>query len=365
MAAGNFREAGESAAGAQQGGSMTDLPEKMTAVLQTGAGFSGTAEGPFITDAADYLELAEIPVPAPGRNQVLVRLRTASVNPSDIHFIKGEYGQPRVKGRPAGFEGCGDVVSAGEDAEGLVGKRVAFVATPGGSGSWADYAVTDASACIPLPPGISDDDGAAQIVNPLTAMAMVDIAKTAGDCFVLSAGTSQLGKLMIGLARDLGLKTIAFVRRADAIESTLDLGATAVLHTGDPELAAKFAALSADHKPRVFLDSVADPLSARIFSAMPNRSRWIIYGMLGTEPPVLNMAGQLIFMDKAIEGFWLTRWMMSAGPEDQARVVGEVQKRFSDGRWKTDVAKRLALRDVVSDLADALQIPGGKVMITP
>lgn len=87
------------------------LAATMTAVVQTGAGFSGTATGPQIDDAAAYLGTAEVPVPQPGPGQVLVRIRMASVNPSDLHFIKGEYGQPRVKGAPAGFEGCGDVVS--------------------------------------------------------------------------------------------------------------------------------------------------------------------------------------------------------------------------------------------------------------
>ncbi|MFC3119164.1 alcohol dehydrogenase catalytic domain-containing protein [Jhaorihella thermophila] len=58
-----------------------------------------------------------MPVPQPGPGQVLVKMRMSSVNPSDQHFIKGEYGQPRIKGAPAGFEGCGDVVAAGDGAE--------------------------------------------------------------------------------------------------------------------------------------------------------------------------------------------------------------------------------------------------------
>jgi hypothetical protein len=47
------------------------------------------------------------------------------------------------------------------------------------------------------------------------------------------------------------------------------------------------------------------------------------------------------------------------------RVVTEVQARFADGRWKTDVSERLTLGDLITNLADALKTSDGKVMITP
>lgn len=344
---------------------MSNHPETMLAVLQSHEGYSGKSEGPAIADAADYLEEAVISVPAPEPGQVLIKIRVASVNPSDLHFIKGEYGQPRIQGNPAGFEGCGDVVVAGEGAEGLVGKRVSFVVAQGCSGAWAEYAVTAAINCIPLRPDVSDDDGAAQIVNPLTAMAMVDIARQDGDAFVVSAATSQLGKLMVSLGRDMGLKPIALVRREDAVAPLKEMGAAEVLVTTDPDMLKSLAAISAELKPRVFLDAVSDQMSEQVFSAMPNRARWISYGKLNPVPPKLTNMGQLIFQGKRIEGFWLTSWMMSTPPADQMRVVGEVQARFADGRWKTDVSVHLPLRDVVSGLAGALKKTDGKVMITP
>ena len=332
----------------------------MRAIILKEDGYSGQATGPHILDAALYLEEATLPMPVAGKGQVVIKLRVASVNPSDLHFIKGEYGQPRVKGKPAGFEGCGDVVEAGAGAETLLGQRVAFVVSQNGSGAWADYALTDAINCIQLMPEITDEDGAAQIVNPLTAMAMVDMAAQAGEAVVISAATSQLGKLMIGLARDKGLKTIALVRRATAIAPLKALGATEVLDITAAGFSTDIAQVYRHHKPCVFLDAVADQISEQIFVAMPNGARWVCYGKLGDQPPTLTQIGQLIFMGKQIEGFWLTRWMQSTPPEVQRRVVGEVQSRFKDGRWKTDVSARLTLADT-----GAGNIVDGKVMIRP
>ena len=62
------------------------------------------------------------------------------------------------------------VAAGGENEAGLIGQRVAFATGVTNWGSWADYAVADAGACIPLMPDISDTDGAAMIVNPLTAL---------------------------------------------------------------------------------------------------------------------------------------------------------------------------------------------------
>ncbi|WP_372574436.1 alcohol dehydrogenase catalytic domain-containing protein [Ruegeria jejuensis] len=340
---------------------MSELPNTMQAALLTHDGFAQEATGLAIDDAADWLEDAEIPVPQPDAGQVLIRMRASSVNPSDLHFIKGEYGQPRIKGSPAGFEGCGDVVATGAGAEHLAGQRVAFVAA--GSGAWAEYALTPAMMCIPLRPDISDFDGAAQIVNPLTAMAMVDIAKQAGDAFIISAATSQLGKLMCALGRDLGLSPIALVRRADAVEFLKEIGAAEVLVTGEADFADRLTDVIKTLKPRVFLDAVADQQCETVFTAMPNGARWIIYGKLSTEPPALTQTGQFIFMSKQIEGFWLSKWMSSTPPEDQMRVVGEVQARFADGRWSTDVAATIPLRDLVGTLAETLKTTKGKIMI--
>lgn len=250
---------------------MVEIPKTMQAVVQLADGYSGSAEGPIINDAAEYVADAVIDVPEVGVKQVLIKMVASVVNPSDLHFIKGEYGQPRRKGIPAGFEGCGEVVAVGSAApKSLLGQRVAFATSVDGSGTWADYALTNAATCVPLRPDLSDVDGAALIVNPLTAVAMVDLVtkhyvEQKGDAFIITAASSQLGKLMIGLGKDLGLKPIAVVRRGDVAANLKALGAVEVLVTSDDDYADKMQEAVKKYKPRMMLDAVCDQLSANIF----------------------------------------------------------------------------------------------------
>ncbi len=153
------------------------------------------------------------------------------------------------------------------------------------------------------------------------------------------------------------------MRRAEAIAPLKALGATTVLDITAPDFIEDFSKASRRLKPRVFLDAVADQSAEQVFAAMPNGARWLCYGNMGATPPTLSQIGQLIFMDKKIEGFWLTRWMQKTEPSVQMQVVAQVQERFADGRWKTDISARIPLKRVLAELANATRETDGKIMI--
>ncbi len=342
------------------------LPSTMKALLLKNDGYSRDPSGTALEAMEPYVEQGTIEVPEPGPSQVLVKVGLASINPSDVMFLKGLYGQPRRQGQPAGFEGVGEVVAAGAEAQGLIGKRVAFATGLSNWGSWADYAVAEAGASIPIMDGVRDEDAAAMIVNPLTALAMFGIVKDEGEkAFVVTAGASQLCKLIISVAKDEGYRPIAIVRRDDQIDLLKSIGAAHVLNAEAADFDAKLAEVMGQEKPRIFLDAVTGPLAAKIFNAMGKRARWIVYGRLDPEVTPIIEPGQMIFMHKKIEGFWLTEWMRSAGNDKRMAAVIEAQKRFSDGRWKTDVTAIVPLEEAVSRVAGELAKPNGKVFIRP
>ncbi len=340
------------------------LPDDMQALVLNNDGFALKSDS--VLEALDpYVTLTRIGVPQPGPSQVLVKVSLASINPSDVMFIKGQYGQPRVKGQPAGFEGVGTVVAAGEAAAPLVGKRIAFATGQSGWGSWADYAIAEAGACIPLIEGVRDEDGAALIVNPLTAIAMFGIVRETGEkAFVMTAGASQLSKLILELAKEAGYRPIVTVRRDDQIEALKAAGAVHVLNATADDFHEKLREAMKAEKPRIFLDAVTGSLASAIFAAMPRGARWIVYGRMDLGDTQIAEPGQLIFMNKRIEGFWLTEWMRQAGERRKEAVI-EAQTRFGDGRWKTDVTAIVPLAEAMARVPEELAKPNGKVFIKP
>ncbi|WP_274627752.1 zinc-binding dehydrogenase [Arvimicrobium flavum] len=343
------------------------IPTEMRALLLTGEGYAAAPSGGELEAMEPYVSLDSISVPEPGPKQVLVKVRLASINPSDVMFVKGLYGQPRVKGQPAGFEGVGEVVAAGGEpqAQALVGKRVAFATGVSNWGSWAEYAIAEAGACIPLIDTVRDEDGAAMIVNPLTALAMFGIVKDEGEkAFVMTAGASQLCKLIIGLASEAGFRPIVTVRRDEQIAPLKGLGAAHVLNEKSPEFGQALREVLKTEQPRILLDAVTGPVASTIFHLMPRGARWIVYGRLDTGTTAIKEPGQLIFQQKVVEGFWLPMWMRKSTERREAAVM-EAQRRFSDGRWATDVTATVPLGEAMTRVPKELAKPNGKVFIKP
>ncbi|NDR59453.1 alcohol dehydrogenase catalytic domain-containing protein [Aliiruegeria sabulilitoris] len=338
-----------------------DIPTKMKGLALLEDGYANAPATQELTDLAPYVELRELDVPQPGPGLALIKVARAAVNPSDIAFIKGVYGQARVKDQAAGFEGTGTVV-AGDTP--LVGQRVSFFAA--GSGSWAEYCLAPIPMLIPLRPDLRDEDAAGLIVNPLSAMAMFDIVRDDGaDSFVVTAASSQLGKFLIGLGKDHGIGALAVIRRAAPAATLQELGAADVLVTEGDGLSDRISALFEAHSPRILLDAVGDQISADLFFAMPEKARWISYGRLAPTPPTLTQLPQFIFKQKRIEGFWLASWLRETAPEKIGAVVGEVQARFAEGTWHTDITASVPLDNALTELPAAYSQKDSKVLLEP
>lgn len=315
-------------------------------------------------DLSELLALQRLPRPRIGSGQLLVRVALSPVNPSDLLYVAGTYGQPRTRGTPAGFEGTGTVIEGGDaEAAALVGRRVSFLASV--SGAWAEVAATDLGSCVPVADALRDEDAAVLYVNPLTAMAMIELAAQAGArAVVLTAAGSQLGRLMIALARERGIAPIAVVRRPEAAAALQALGAAQVLVSSADDYPAQRAAMLRTHAPRILLDAVGDQAAAELFLAMPAHSRWICYGVLAANGPQLPDLRAFVFAGKRIEGFWLSRWLRAASAAEREHALQAVQQRFIAGSWRTQVAARVALADALPRLP-ALLGAGGKVLLAP
>jgi len=108
-----------------------------------------------------------IPLPALGADDILVKVASAVVNPSDVFFTKKFYPAGKPLPTTCGFEGAGVVTHAGDGAKDLIGKKVSFMAK-GGLGSWGDYTILDKWGALPLPDDADLEKAAGMFVNPWT-----------------------------------------------------------------------------------------------------------------------------------------------------------------------------------------------------
>ncbi|HEX8746553.1 MAG TPA: zinc-dependent alcohol dehydrogenase family protein, partial [Pyrinomonadaceae bacterium] len=157
---------------------------------------------------SEQLRVENVEQPEPGANQVLVRMRVRSINPSDLLTVRGLYGVlPKLPATP-GLEGMGEVAALGEGVRNFhVGQRVIPL---GIAGTWAEYLLAESTQLIPVPDSISDQTAAQFVVNPLTAwiMTVEELALQPDEWLLQTAAGSTLGRVVLQIARHKGFKTI-------------------------------------------------------------------------------------------------------------------------------------------------------------
>ena len=177
---------------------------------------STTAYLQFSTTGApqDVLELLHREMPALGPHDVRVAMRYAPINPADLNFIEGNYGRPSNPPAVPGIEGSGEVVEIGSEVESLsVGD---FVIPLHSGGTWTQQLVAPEGYFAKLPDRIDLVQASMLRINPVTAWRLLeDYAELApGDWIVQNAANSGVGRALIQIARQRGIRTLNFVRRA-------------------------------------------------------------------------------------------------------------------------------------------------------
>lgn len=322
--------------------------------------------------SSSRIQLTEKDIPPLKKGQVLVKMLAAPVNPSDLVYLLGKYGLPPNNGAYVGFEGCGIVIDANAGLYGkwLIGKRVALSAAPNLDGVWANYAITKVNFCLPVRKSLSNEQAATIIVNPCTAVCMVERAITLkAKTIVINAAASQVGKGVIRYAKMLGIKTIATVRSESNVDVLKKLGATHVLLTTSENFQDTLKHLCYENKATVLLDAVAAEDTAITLKAMPNNSTAIVYGRLTeTYDPLggLFSVADVIFRNIRIEGFWLAKYIGKSSPWHVLKLSRKVQRLFEQGIFQTDIYAKVGFDEFPPALDHySKHKSDGKVILLP
>jgi NADPH:quinone reductase len=314
----------------------------------------------------DVLQVDELPSPEPGPGQVRVRMTHRSLNPADLNTVTGRYGNLPELPAVGGHEGVGVVATTGEGVEGLApGQRVVPM---GVEGTWQEEVVVDAEVCFPVPDGVPDEAAAQLFVNPLTAQLMLDqLALPEGAWLLQTAGTSQVGRLVVQLAARRGLRTISLVRRPDGREELEALGADAVLvattETDAEDVRSRVMDLTDGRGADGALDAVLGEVGSLAARCLADQADMLVYGGLSGKPLQLD-AATLIYRRSAVRGFWRTKWFETHPLEETKRHLATLAQAIAGGHPKLPVEAAYDLADFAEAIARSRR-PGtsGKVLL--
>jgi NADPH:quinone reductase-like Zn-dependent oxidoreductase len=349
--------------------------------------------------------LVDLPVTAPGPDEVVVRIEAAPINPSDILQMIGSADpsqarfeestvtvpatvetksvSPEVRGQSqlVGLEGAGIVVAAGRNAQSAVGKNVAILSL--GKGLFAQYRTIPLAECTILPAGTTPLEGASPFVNPMTVLAMTETLPLEGHkALIHTAAASALGQMLVKVCAEDGIPLVNVVRKQAQVDLLRSLGAAYVCNSTAPTFRDDLNAAVKATGATVAFDAVGGGgLVAELLLAMENgalsrmsqyspygsmeKKQVYIYGHLDSSPATLFHGSY--GMSWSVGG-WAMPWILQRiGPERtdalRNRIVNNLKTTFATRYTKTVSLADMLSRDVM--LGFHRQATGEKYLLDP
>ncbi len=354
------------------------------------------------------ISLADVAVPEPGPDDVIIRVEATPINPSDLGLLvggadmstavqSGTKDRPVITAKvpapamramaarmdqsmPVGNEGAGVVVKAGSSpaAQALLGKMVAGL----GGEMYAQYRMLNLAQVLPLPEGTSAKDGASCFVNPLTAISFVETMKMQGRTGIVhTAAASNLGQMLVKICQKDNVPLVNIVRKPEQAAILKAIGAKYIVDSSSPNFMEELITALAETKTTLGFDAIGGgPLAGQLLVAMEaaasrnmkefsrygsgQETQVYIYGRLDMSqtqvPPGVGFAWNL-------GGYLLTPFLQKVGPEVRAkmrqRVVDELTTTFAS-HYTAEISLAEAL-DLKTLQAYNAKATGTKYLINP
>lgn len=312
------------------------------------------------------LTLREIPVPRPQAGQVLIRMAAAPINPSDLGSLSGmSYGVKRQFPFTPGVEGSGTVIATGEGfMPGLLkGRRVACIASLTGGGTWAEYMVTAAESCIPLNKNVSLEQGSMLIVNPLSALAILEIAQRGKRRAIVStAAASALGGMILRLGKRRNIPIIHVVRRQAQVDGIRALGGEYVLNSSDADFVEQLHTMAHKLQATLLLDAISGSMTQQLAEAAPYGSTILLYSLMSFQNSSIDSRTAFV-KHLHFDGWFLPNWLREKNLIQVLQLSGQAQSLLGTD-LKSPIQKRVPLADVQQGLEMYVNnMSAGKILL--
>ncbi len=287
----------------------------------------------------DVLRVEEVDRPPPGPGQVLVKIAAAGVNFVDVYQRNGLY--PVERPFTLGQEAAGTVTGIGPGVrEVKVGDRVAYA---GVLGAYADFATVPADRLVPLPDGVSPKQGAALMLQGMTAhyLACTTYPLKPGDTCLVHAAAGGVGLLLCQIAKLRGARVIGTVSTAAKAELARAAGADEVILYTERDFEDEVKRLTGGAGVQVVYDSVGKTTFAKGLNCLAPRGMIVLFGQSSGPVGALD---PLVLMQKG--SLFLTRPTVVTYIASRAELLaraGEVLGWVREGRLRVRIGGEFPL----------------------
>jgi NADPH2:quinone reductase len=310
-------------------------------------------------EALQYDDVAE---PTPGAGQAVVKLAAAGVNYIDVYFRTGAYKAPLPL--IIGLEGAGTVSAVGQGVTDVkAGDTVAWTGVPG---SYAQMTAVPADRLVKLPAGVAPKDGAAAMLQGMTAHYLVKSSYPLkkGDTCLVHAAAGGVGLLLCQMGKMLGATVIGTVSTEEKAALAKGAGADHVILYSKQDFEPEVKRITGGRGVDVVYDGVGATTFDKSLSCLRPRGFMILFGAAsGPVPPldlqIINQRGSLFVQRPSLNHHIAAR-------EELMQRAGEVLGWVRDGKIKLRVEHQFPLAQA-ADAHRALEgrKTTGKILLIP
>ena len=310
----------------------------------------------------EVLTVGELPLRGPAPGEVLVKLDAAGVNFIDIYHRTGLYPLP-LPFTP-GLEGAGTVLAVGDAVTSVrVGERVAWTGVPG---AYAEQALLPADRLVTLPDGLSTRQGAAMMLQGLTAhyLACTTWPLRPDDTCLVHAAAGGVGLLLCQIAKLRGARVIATVSTEEKAALARGAGADVTILYGHQDFVAETLRATDRRGVQVIYDGVGKTTFLRGFDCLAPRGMMVLYGQASGpveafDPQLLAQRGSLFLTRPSLFHYVARR-------EELVARAGEVSGWILADRLHLRIEREYPLAEAAAaHRALAGRETTGKVLLIP
>ncbi len=312
----------------------------------------------------DVARCAEVPdVGAPAADEVVFDVLAFPINPADMWFCKGSYRlKPPLPATP-GAECVGRVTDVGANVKHVkVGDLVINLQRE----NWAQKRKVKGGDAIPLPAGIDLRQAAMVRINPPTAQLMLSdfVDLKGGDWVIQNVANSAVGRLLIVLAHQRGLRTVNVVRRPELAAELKQLGADLVIVDGD-DLAQRVSRETGDAAIKLGVEAIGGTATGRLVDCVATDGTVVHYGSMSGEDPSVGRSN-FIYRGVRLTGFMLGRFLSKRTPEKIRAIYADLGEQVKEGRLHAPVDTVYPIDKIKDALAHADKGGrNGKILVSP